>query len=203
MSHTVSCICPASHTVTHTGCTWFSHARTHPRDSPSVSPAFLSPASSGTHSCTLLSLSHFLSSWAWQGAQEAINSLGNLQAGAAGIPGREDSPAHSLLRDPIPSRVLPRYSPSPSGSPRLAPHQEEGKVRTRPWGQSGGHWRSRADLCSSSDQGSSCHVPRAAPRRSERPGSSRPPLGLSSFFGLHVGRRGGDLQATSTESCRI
>lgn len=49
----------------------------HPRRmSHSVS---LSHTSSVTHGCTLISLYHFLSFRAWQGAQETISTLGNLK----------------------------------------------------------------------------------------------------------------------------
>lgn len=113
-----------------------------------------------------------------------------------GDPRERVLPAHSLLRDPLPSLSSGR-SPSPAGSPRLAPHQEEGKVRARPWGQSGGHVLTSAPALTREAPAMAPGPPRGGPRR---PGSSRPALGLPSFCGLHVGRRGGDLQAPPQEA---
>ena len=73
---------PPMQSHTQTGFAWFPHTDTHPtgRLAHTGGPTpFLSYTSSVTHSCTPVSLSHFLSSRAWPGAQETISSLGNLR----------------------------------------------------------------------------------------------------------------------------
>lgn len=137
-----------------------------PPQSPRVSPAGLSG--------TLSSLYHFLSSQAWQGAQEAISSLGNVQAGLRGSQGERTLPAHSLLPDPLHPVSSRRGRPSPAGSPRLAPHQEEGKIGARPWGQRGGHVLTSAPALTREAPATAPGLPRG---RLQRPGSSRPPQG--------------------------
>lgn len=81
MSQCLSCSHPASHVVPHklvlpgslTMHPPHSLAHTEQPTQP------LSHTSSVTGSCTLISLYHFLSSWAWQGVQETISALGNLK----------------------------------------------------------------------------------------------------------------------------
>lgn len=175
MSHTGSraSVQPRTQPHTQTGCTWFAHARTHPTDSPTVSPGFLAHASSGTHSRTLFPL-WLPVLWGLAGSTGS-NQLSRKPPGwGCGDPRERILAAHGLLRDPLHPVPSPRGSPSPAGSPRLAPHQEEGKVRARSWGQSGGHVLTSAPALTREAPATAPGLPRGGPRR---PGSSRPRLG--------------------------
>lgn len=103
------------------------------------------------------------------------NQLSRKHPGwGCGDPRERNLPAHSLLRDPLHPVSSPRGSPSPAASPTLAPHQEEGEVRARPWGQSGGHVLTSAPALTREAPAMAPGLPQGGP---QRPGSSRPLLG--------------------------
>lgn len=126
-------------------------ARTHPhRLPPRMSHSVSLTRIQGhiTHSCSLISLYHFLSSQAWQGAQETISTLGNLKGWDFGDlqSDRVFWPLPTVSCGTLRGQVEPSPiqcplhwgSISPADNPRLAQHQDGGRGRARPRGQSRG-----------------------------------------------------------------
>lgn len=96
----------------------------------------------------------------------------------------------SLLRGPEQTGRAPRGSASPADHPRLSQHWGKGRTGR------GHRDRAKCDQLASTPA-LNREAPRHGPRGPRRPGSSMLPLGP------HMGSRGWDLPATSTESCSL